>query len=121
MLGAGIVAAAFLALVVVSLGSAWGLTEALGLPSRSTLWIYALESVPAVIVPLLFPQLVTLVLSVMVAMIFILIVPGVLVGRLVSDPSVMGSHASRGFWRNAFWASLATVVSMGVVGVTFAL
>ncbi len=117
VLGIGLVAAAFLALVVVSLGSAWGLTEALGLSPKSTIWIYVVESIPAVIVPLVFPQLVTLVLALMVAMVFILIVPGVLVGRLVSDPSVMGAEVSTGFWRNAFWGSLILVVAVGVLGV----
>ena len=121
VLALGIIAAAFLALVVVSLGSAWGLTEALGLPSSSTVWIYAIESVPAVIVPLLFPALVTVVLSVMVAMVFILIGPGILVGRLVADREVMGSHASRGAWRVAFWGSLGVVVAVGALGATIAL
>jgi manganese transport protein len=117
ILGAGLVAAAFLALVVISLGSAWGVTEALGLSSKSTLWVYVGESLPAVFVPLLFPQLVTLVLALMVAMVFILIVPGIFVGTLASDPRVMGSEASRGVWRGAFWASLAFVVSVGVLAV----
>ncbi|MGP8077479.1 MAG: NRAMP family divalent metal transporter [Thermoplasmata archaeon] len=116
-LGAGLVAAAFLALVVVSLGSAWGVTEALGLSPKSTLWIYVGESIPAVFVPLLFPQLVTLVLSLMVAMVFILIVPGIFLGKLASDPRVMGSEASRGFWRWSFWASLGFVVSVGILAV----
>lgn len=117
VLGAGLVAAAFLALVVVSLGSAWGVTEALGLPRTSTFWIYVVESLPAVFVPLLFPQLVTLVLALMVAMVFILIVPGIFLGTLVSDRRVMGEEASRGLWRAAFWASLGFVVSVGVLAV----
>jgi manganese transport protein len=117
LLGLGLVAAAFLALVVVSLGSAWGLTEAFALSSRATLWIYALESVPAVVVPLLFPRWVSLVLGLMVAMVFILIVPAVMVGRLASDPAVMGTGASRGSWRAAYWGSLAFVVAVGTVGV----
>ena len=117
VLGIGLVAAAFLALVVISLGSAWGVTEALGLSPKATRWIYIGESVPAVFIPLLFPQLVTLVLALMVAMVFILIVPGVFVGTLTSDPRVMGDHASRGLWRGAFWASLAFVVSVGVAAV----
>ena len=117
VMGAGLVAAAFLALVVISLGSAWGVTEALGLTPRSTLWIYAMESIPAVLVPLLFPQLVTLVLALMVAMVFILIVPGVLLGSLASDPDVMGAEASRGVWKGAFWVSLGFVVSVGVLAV----
>ncbi len=116
-LGAGLVAAAFLALVVISLGSAWGVTEALGLPRRSTFWIYLLESVPAVFVPLLFPQLVTLVLALMVAMVFILIVPGIFVGRLASDRQLMGPDALRGPWRAAYWASLVFVVAVGILSV----
>ena len=117
LLGVGLVAAAFLALVVVSLGSAWGLREALHLSSRRTLWVYALESLPAVIVPLLFLQLVTLVLALMVAMVFILIAPALLVGKLVSDPGLMGAEASRGPWRTAYWASLGCVVALGVLGI----
>lgn len=119
-LGVGLVAAAFLALVVISLGSAWGVTEALGLSAKSTFWIYLGESVPAVFVPLLFPQLVTLVLALMVAMVFILIVPGVFVGLLTSDSRVMGTDASRGVWKWAFWASLLFVVSVGIVAVALA-
>ena len=117
LLGVGLVAAAFLALVVVSLGSAWGLKEAFGLSPKSTFWIYAGESIPAVVVPLLFPRLVTLILALMVAMVFILIVPGVLVGKLVTDRTVMGSHSSTGAWRAAFWASLVFVVAVGILGV----
>jgi manganese transport protein len=118
-LGAGLVAAAFLALVVISLGSAWGVTEALGLPPRSVIWIYVMESVPAVFVPLLFPQLVTLVLALMVAMVFILVIPGIFLGRLASDPGVMGSEASRGLWRGGYWASLGFVVTVGILAVVF--
>jgi len=117
VLGVGLVAAAFLALVVISLGSAWGVREALGLPPKATRWIYVGESVPAVVVPLLFPQLVTLVLALMVAMVFILIVPGAFVGALSSDRRVMGQYASRGIWRAAFWTSLVAVVSVGVLAV----
>jgi manganese transport protein len=117
VLGAGLVAAAFLALVVISLGSAWGVTEALGLSPKSVIWIYVGESLPAVFIPLLFPKLITLVLALMVAMVFILVVPGVFVGTLASDTRLMGSNASRGLWRGAFWASLAFVVSVGIVAV----
>lgn len=116
-LGAGLVAAAFLALVVISLGSAWGVSEALGLPPKSVYWIYVVESLPAVFVPLLFPQLITLVLALMVAMVFVLIVPGVFLGVIASDRRVMAAEASTGGWRWAYWASLAFVVSTGVLAV----
>jgi manganese transport protein len=111
----GLIAAAFLALVVISLGSAWGVVEALGLPRRRAFWIYTAESVPAVVIPFLFPHPLTLVLVLMVLLVFILIGPGILVGLLASDSRIMGAHASRGFWRAAYWASLASVVFCGVI------
>ncbi len=111
----GLIAAAFLALVVISLGSAWGLAEALGIPRSKTFWVYTLESIPAVVVPFVFPHPLTLVLTLMVLLVFILIPPGILVGVIASDARVMGARASRGFWRVAFWVSLASVALCGVV------
>lgn len=113
----GLVAAAFLALVVISLGSAWGVVEALGLPRRRAFWIYVAESVPALALPFLYPHLLTLVLLMMVALVFILIGPGVLVGWIASNRTLMGARASRGWWRTAYWASLASVVLCGVIAV----
>jgi len=113
----GLIAAAFLALVVISLGSAWGVVEALGLPRRRAFWVYTAESVPAVIIPFLFPHPLTLVLDLMVLLVFILIAPGILVGLLASDRRIMGDQASRGFWKVAYWASLSSVVLCGVLAV----
>ena len=113
----GLVAAAFLALVVISLGSAWGVVEALGLPRGRAFWIYASESVPALVLPFLYPHLLALVLIMMVALVFILIGPGVLVGWIASNRKLMGARASRGWWRTAYWASLASVVLCGVIAV----
>ena len=115
--GLGLVAAAFLALVVISLGSAWGVVEALGLPRNRAFWIYTAESIPAVVVPFLFPHPLTLVLVLMVLLVFILIGPGVLVGLLASDERIMGPNASRRLWRGAYWASLASVVLCGVIAI----
>ncbi len=113
----GLVAAAFLALVVISLGSAWGVVEALGLPRDRAFWIYVAEGLPAVIVPFVYPHPLTLVLLMMVALVFILIGPGVLVGWIASNRKLMGEHASRGWWKTAYWASLASVVLCGVIAV----
>ena len=113
----GLVAAAFLALVVISLGSAWGVVEALGLPRGRAFWVSTVETVPAVVIPFLFPHPLTLVLVLMVLLVFILLGPGILVGQLAADPRVMGPAASRGFWKAAYWASLASVVFCGVIAV----
>ena len=115
--GLGLLAAAFLALVVISLGSAWGVAEALGIPRSRTFWVYTLESVPAVVIPFLYPHPLTIVLTLMVLLVFILIPPGVLVGILASDRKTMGPRASRGGWRVAYWTCLAAVVLCGVVAV----
>lgn len=115
--GIGLVAAAFLALVVISLGSAWGVAEALGISRRRTFWVYTLESAPAVVVPFLFPHLLGIVLVLMVLLVFVLAGPAIAVGLLASDREVMGEHASKGIWRVAYWASLVSVVACGVLAV----
>ena len=111
----GLIAAAFLALVVISLGSAWGVVEALGLPRGRAFWVYVGESVPAVIIPFLYPHPLALVLLLMVALVFILIGPGILVGTLASDQHIMGQQASRGFWKAAYWVCLSSIVFCGVI------
>ncbi len=111
----GLLAAAFVALVVISLGSAWGVAEALGIPRNRAFWIYALESVPAVILPFLYPRLLALVLILMVLLVFILIGPGILAGLIVQDKRIMGEMASSGVWKVAYWSSIACIVFCGVV------
>lgn len=113
----GLVAAAFLALVVVSLGSAWGVLESLGIPRDRAFWMYLAESVPAVIVPFVYPHPLTIVLALMVLLVFLLIGPGFLVGVLSSDARVMGAEASGPLWRTAYWLSLSSIVLFGVLAV----
>lgn len=113
--GIGLVAAAFLALVVVSLGSAWGFVEALGISKSRTLWVYVLESIPAVVVPFLYPHPLVIVLTFMVLLVFMLVGPGILTGLIASDRRLMGEHTSTLPWKLAFWASLASIVLCGFV------
>ncbi len=57
-MGVGFISAGFLALVVISLGSAWGVLEALHTRSRrSFLIIYTVESLPAILVVMMLYQL----------------------------------------------------------------
>ena len=116
----GLVSAAFLALVVISLASSWAVVETLGLKKANFFWIYALESVPAVLVPIFLTNQLTLVLDMMVAFVFVLIGPGILMGLLASNKRIMGSYASGGLWKVAYWLSLAAVLSFGVVAVAAA-
>ena len=113
----GLVAAAFLALVVISMGSSWAVVEAMGWKKSSFFWVYVLESLPAVAVPIISPDPLSLALGLMVAFVFVLAGPGLLMGRVASDSRVMGDLASRGVLKVAYWVSLAAILSFGVVAV----
>lgn len=117
----GLVAAAFLALVVISLGSSWAIVETMGWRKDSFLWVYLVESLPGVVIPILYPEPLSLVLGLMVVFVFVLAGPGILMGLLGSDSRVMGAFASGKRWQAAYWASLALVLSFGVVALAAAL
>ncbi len=111
----GLIAAGFLALVVISLASAWGVSEALALKGDTWFKIYVVESLPAVIVPLLFPNLIALTLSLMVAFVFVLIGPVVALGLLAQNTRLMGRHSLSTFDKVAFWSSVAAVIACGLI------
>ena len=113
----GMIAAAFLALVVISLASAWAVTEATGLGRNRFFWIYLLESLPAVAVPMFFPNLFSLLLNSMVAFTFVLIGPGIILGLIAGNRKIMGANASSTRLRIGYWASLALIVGFGVFAV----
>ncbi len=111
----GLVAAAFVALVVISLASSWAVVEAMGWQKSNFFWVYIVESLPAVAVPIFYPDLVGLALNLMVVFALVLVGPGILLGKLASDRKVMGEYVSRSAWKVAYWLSLATVLSLGIV------
>lgn len=117
LVGIGFVAAGFLALVVVSMGSAWGVMEASGASSRrSFLAIYVAESSPALLLVVLTTDYVPLILSLMVSFTIVIIPSLYFLGRLVGDREVMRGHAHGGRARAAFWAASAVVVGGGILG-----
>jgi Mn2+/Fe2+ NRAMP family transporter len=61
----GLVAAAFLALVVISLASSWAVMDTMGWQRSRFFWIYVLESVPAALIPILYPNNLILILGLM--------------------------------------------------------
>jgi len=117
--GIGLIAAGFLALVVVSLGSAWGFIEAAGIPKDKTYIVYILESLPAVIFPMIFSSsLVNFMLTLMVIFVFVLIGPGVMVGIISSSKRIMGEYVSNKKWKIFYWSSLAFVLFFGFIALT---
>jgi Mn2+/Fe2+ NRAMP family transporter len=111
----GLIAASFLALVVISLGSAWGVAEVIGWGRQRFFWIYLVESLPALLVPMLFPNLLNLAIGMMVLFVFVLLGPGIMVGLIARKKQVMGDLASSFGWSVAYWVSLALVVVSGVI------
>jgi manganese transport protein len=113
----GLISAAFLALVVISLASAWAVVEATGIGRNRFFWIYFLESLPAVAVPMFFPNLFSLLLNSMVAFTFILIGPGVILGLIASNRKIMQTNTSSTPLKIGYWASLALIVVFGVFAI----
>ncbi len=95
LLGLGLIGASFLALTVVSLGSAWGLVEAMGFKRERAFPLYLVESIPALIITFLFlSNLMDFMLQLMVVFVFVLIGPALIMGLLSSSKKVMGKNAS---------------------------
>ncbi len=113
----GLIAASFLALVVISLGSAWGVAEAIGWGRQKFFWIYLVESLPALVVPMLFPDLFTLAIDMMVLFVFVLLGPGIMVGLIAGKKRIMGKLASNSAWKFVYWVSLTLVVASGLIAV----
>lgn len=117
LVGIGFLAAGFLALVIVSMGSAWGVMEAVGTSSRrSFLTVYFAESSPALLLVLLTTSYVPLILELMVSFTIVIIPSLYFLGKLVSDPETMKGHPFRRLERTAFWGASIAVVAGGILG-----
>ena len=119
--GVGLIAASFIALIVISLGSCWGVTEALGWGRENWFKVYLVESLPALVVPMLTLHLVNLALSLMVLQIVVLLGPAIILGWIASNQRLMGRHALRGPNRILYWTFLILICGMGIVSLVFAL
>jgi hypothetical protein len=115
----GVIAAAFLALVVISLGSAWGVVEVLGVKGEKSYVIYLMKSVPAALIISLIPtsSLVGSIVNLMVLLVFTLIGPGVILGLLISNKKVMGEMRSKGLDLLAYWTSMIFVILFGFLAI----
>lgn len=113
---AGLIAASFIALIVISLGSSWGVTEALGWGRKNWFKLYLIESLPALVVPMLTLNLVSLALNLMVLQIVVLMGPAITLGLISSDKRLMGNHSLRGFNKFAYWVFLFLIFGTGIIG-----
>lgn len=118
LMGVGFIASGFLALVVVSLGSAWGVMEGLGLKSKKSFSaVYLSESMPALLVVSLITDYIQLMLNLMVIYTVVVIPSLYFLGRAVSDAGLMkGTQYSRRRMA-VYWTSSLMIIAGGLLGV----
>jgi Mn2+/Fe2+ NRAMP family transporter len=119
LFGIGLIAASFIALIVISLGSSWGVVEALGWGRKNWFKIYLVESIPAVVVPLLSLNLVNLALNLMVLQIIVLVGPAVILGLLASSKKLMGTYALGRLNKVVYWTFLTLIVGTGIASLVY--
>ncbi|EZQ10884.1 hypothetical protein CM19_03385 [Candidatus Acidianus copahuensis] len=117
--GLGLIGAGFLALMVISLGSGWGVAEALGIKQRGFWKIYVIESLPAVIATLLLStsSLIGIVLDLLVLFVFTLIGPILILGFISRNRRIMGDMYSHGLQEIVYWTSAIVLVAIAVLAV----
>jgi manganese transport protein len=115
LFGVGLVSAGFIALIVASLGTAWGVTSAMGWGKKSMFRVYLLESIPALVISLLPFNLVSLALNLLALQVVLLIAPAVLLGLIASKSGLMGRHSLKGPNKLLYWLLLLMVVATGIV------
>ena len=122
IMGVGFIFAGFLALVVVSLGSVWGVLEATGRStgagSRASFTaVYACEALPALIIVVVISGYIQLMLNMMFIFPIVLIPSLYFLGRLVAKKEVMNGCQYKKYEKLAFWAAALIVVAGGLLGV----
>ena len=118
LVGLGFISAGFLALVVVSLGSAWGVLEALERESRkSFLGVYIAESLPAVIFVLLVSSYVRLILDLMVIYTIVVMPSLYFLGKVVSDRKLLGPASYSKTELTLYWLMSSVIAMGGIIGV----
>ncbi len=119
--GVGLIAASFIALIVISLGSCWGVTEALGWGRKNWFKVYFVESLPALVVPMLTLNLVNLALSLMVLQIVVLLGPAMTLGLIASNKRLMGTYSLNGPNKFVYWTFLVLIFGTGIVSLVTSL
>jgi Mn2+ and Fe2+ transporters of the NRAMP family len=117
--GIGLIAAAFIALIVISLASAWGIAESLSISKKSLWMVYVVESVPAVIAALLVPTgtLVAIVLYLLVVFVFVLIGPLLILGIIGRNRKIMGDLAMGKGWSVVYWVTYIIIISTAILAI----
>ena len=119
--GIGIIAAGFVALITISMGSAWGVAEALGISEKSYWILYVLESLPAVVAVLVIDpsNMIGIVLYLLIFFVFALIAPMIMLWLIGRNRKIMGnlvlSPANQAVYLLMFILIVSTAVSAVVM------
>ena len=118
LFGIGLITASFIALIVISLGSCWGVTEALGWGRHRWFTLYLAESIPAGLTVLFFTyNLINFAVGMMVFQILVLAGPAVILGLLARRADLMGRHRLHGVNQVLYWGMLALIFATGILSV----
>jgi len=111
--------AGFLALIVISLGSAWGVLEATGKTSRAAfMTVFMLESLPAIILVATITGYIQLMLNLMVIYPIVIIPSLYFLGKLVADKKVMNGYQYSKYEIAAFAIASIMIVAGGILGLS---
>ena len=82
--------------------------------------VYILESFPAVIIALIIPatMLINTVLDLLVVFVFVLIGPGILMGMIARNRSIMSDYSTSRKGEIAYWASMVFIIIFGILAMT---
>jgi Mn2+/Fe2+ NRAMP family transporter len=119
IMGALFLFAGFLALIVISLGSAWGVLEATGKTSQTSfMTVFMIESVPAIILVATITGYIRLMLNLMVIYPIVIIPSLYFLGKLVSDKKVMKGYPYNKYEIAAFVIASIMIVVGGILGLS---
>ena len=119
IMGALFLFAGFLALMVISLGSAWGVLEATGKTSQTSfMTVFMMESLPAIILVATISGYIKLMLNLMVIYPIVIIPSLYFLGKLVSDKKVMNGYQYNKYEIAAFVIASIMIVAGGILGLS---
>ena len=125
LIAIGLIGSGLLALVVVSLSAAWGISEVMGWrhslnlrpnQARRFYAVYFVEVLPAAAVALVSPDLVRVCVGAMVFNVIILVLPLAFLVRLTSDRELLGDLANSRAHASVLWVVTLVLLASGVFG-----
>lgn len=119
--GIGLIAAGFIALILISMGSAWGVAESLNLNKKSYWLLYVFESIPAVIAIMVVSPvlLVRLVLYLLVFFVLALIAPLIMLWSIGKNKKIMGELALTNIESKVFIGISVLLIMTAIISVIF--